>query len=430
MTTAAPANPSDPAPPSRRRVLGLAAAVTPRIRLLVGTLLVFNVGFYMVVPFLAVHLTGDLGVAAGVVGTVLGLRMLSQQGLFLAGGILADALGVRATVLAGIALRVASFLLLGTATELPWVIAGVVALGVAGALFTPAIDALVAEEAEATAEQTGVSRTEVFALHSLASQAGSLVGPAIGALLVLGGFTTSCLVAAAVFAVVYFVHWRALPRRTAAVGRERPDWGHVLGNRRFLLFAVAFAGYLALYNQLYLAVPLQLLRDTGSGAGAGWVFSGCAVLVLLAQLRITARARHLRVDRALGLGFALMVAGGVAAAALAAPGAPWSGWASVVAFAGLVTLGQMVLLPASRDAVARLAGERMLATHYGLVSTVGGVGVLLVSVATGAAFDTGDPVLPWLLLAVVAAASGLGTAAVLRGGLPDPRPAPVPAVGS
>ncbi|MFD3460271.1 hypothetical protein ACFWVM_11205 [Nocardia fluminea] len=57
----------------------------------------FNIGFYLVVPFLAVHLADDLGLAAGLIGTVLGLRMLAQQGLFFLGGALAERLGYRRT---------------------------------------------------------------------------------------------------------------------------------------------------------------------------------------------------------------------------------------------------------------------------------------------------------------------------------------------
>lgn len=38
------------------------------------TQLAFNVGFYMVLPYLSVYLADDLGLTAGVVGLALGLR--------------------------------------------------------------------------------------------------------------------------------------------------------------------------------------------------------------------------------------------------------------------------------------------------------------------------------------------------------------------
>lgn len=48
-----------------------------------------DLGFYMLMPYLAAHLTSDLHLAAWAVGLVLGVRNLSQQGMFLIGGTLA-----------------------------------------------------------------------------------------------------------------------------------------------------------------------------------------------------------------------------------------------------------------------------------------------------------------------------------------------------
>src|SRR5918999_2029602 len=80
----------------------------PRVmRLLVLSQLVFNIGFYMVLPYLATHLAEDLALAGVVVGLVLGLRTFSQQGLFVVGGTLTDRIGAKPVVLMGCALRVA-----------------------------------------------------------------------------------------------------------------------------------------------------------------------------------------------------------------------------------------------------------------------------------------------------------------------------------
>lgn len=65
------------------------------IRLLLINQLGVNTGFYLLIPYLAVHLGEDLGMSAAVVGIVLGVRNLSQQGLFLIGGSAADRLGAR-----------------------------------------------------------------------------------------------------------------------------------------------------------------------------------------------------------------------------------------------------------------------------------------------------------------------------------------------
>lgn len=410
--------------------LRLVAEVGPRVRLMALTMLGFNAGFYLVLPYLAAHLTDDLGLGAAVVGTVLGVRMLCQQGLFVVGGALADRLGARRAVLSGIALRVLAFGLLGQVTAVPAVVAAVVLLGVAGALFTPAVEALVAEEADALARRDGPGRTEVFAVYAAGGQVGTLVGPALGSLLLLGGFRWCAWAAAGVFAAAYVVHARRLPRHHPDTARERPRWGVVLGNRRFLVFAAASGGYLAVYNQLYLAVPLELDRSGLPAALAGWLFTGSATLVVALQVRVSAElAPRLDPGRSVPLGFGLLAAGALAPA-LTTGGGPLPVAVGVALFVLLLTLGQMVLLPATRDAVATLAAGRLPATHYGVVGTAGGVAVLLVSAVVGRAFDAaaqpdGSVVpagLPWLVLVAVALLGALGTGTALRGRSPEQAP--------
>jgi hypothetical protein len=74
--------------------------VTPLARLLAASQFTPNVGFFAVLPYVAGHLTGALGGA--LVGLVLGLRTLSQQGLFVVGGALTDRYAPRTVVLAGV----------------------------------------------------------------------------------------------------------------------------------------------------------------------------------------------------------------------------------------------------------------------------------------------------------------------------------------
>ncbi|MCA1695790.1 MAG: MFS transporter, partial [Actinobacteria bacterium] len=65
------------------------------VQLLLVNQLSINIGFYMLIPYLAGYLAGDLGLAVWVVGLVLGVRNFAQQGMFLIGGTLADRLGYK-----------------------------------------------------------------------------------------------------------------------------------------------------------------------------------------------------------------------------------------------------------------------------------------------------------------------------------------------
>lgn len=260
------------------------------MKLLISTQMAFNVGFYMVLPYLATHLAEDLGLAAAAVGLVLGLRTFSQQGLFVIGGTLTDRFGPKPVVLVGCSLRVIGFILLGAAGSLPAVIGGALLTGFAAALFSPAVESSLAREAgERERAGEGPARTEVFSMFAVAGQVGTVTGPLVGTALMVVDFQLACLVAAAGFVLVGLAHWRWLPwREPEQAGQPMlAGWGEVLGNRRFLLFAVGYSGWLLCYNQLYLALPDELER-VGRTAALGFLFVMMSVLVICLQMRVTA----------------------------------------------------------------------------------------------------------------------------------------------
>src|SRR6185369_2675300 len=69
-------------------------------------------GFFMVVPLISVHYVNGLGWAAASIGLVLAIRQLTQQGLTLAGGVLADQVGPKWLICAGLTVRIFGFVLM------------------------------------------------------------------------------------------------------------------------------------------------------------------------------------------------------------------------------------------------------------------------------------------------------------------------------
>ncbi|RCV47776.1 MFS transporter [Marinitenerispora sediminis] len=385
-------------------------------RLLLLTQLAFNIGFYLVVPFLAVHLAEDLMLAGWAVGVVLGVRTFSQQGLFVVGGALADRFGTKPVVLAGCAIRVAGFLVLATAGDLATVLLGAVLTGFAAALFSPAVESALADQGAALERRGVVTRAELFAMFAVCGELGAVAGPLLGALLLTVDFGLTCLAAAAAFVLILLAHLRWLPRTP---GRHRGEpllagWGEVLGNRTFLVFAAAYSAYLLSYNQLYLALPVELLRATGGQGALGWMFALASVLVVVGQLPLAAWGRtRLGPGRALLAGFGLLSAS-FAVVAVCAPLRPPDGPAALVpavAFVVLLTAGQMLAVPVAQDLVPRLARERRLGAHFGFLSSAGGLAVLVGGTAVGGLLDGARApapaaALPWALLAALPAAGG------------------------
>ncbi|MET9514350.1 MFS transporter [Streptomyces sp. NPDC002994] len=399
------------------------------VQLLMVNQFTINLGFYMLMPYLATHLAGPLGLAGWLVGLILGVRNFSQQGMFLIGGTLADRLGYKPMIIAGMVLRIGGFATLGLVDSVPALIAASAATGLAGALFNPATRAYLAADA-------GERRVEAFALFNVFYQAGILLGPLVGMVLTGIDFRITCLTAAGIFAVLSIVQIRALPARRAddtevnADGRRESvlsQWRSILANRPFLLFSVAMIGSYVMSFQVYLALPLEVRRLGGEGefgtAAVAVLFAVSGLSTILGQTRVTAWCKaRMEPGRALVWGLLTM---GVAfvplllATAMPVPEGGLGLWllaAVPPALAALLlALGTMIAYPFEMDTIVRLSGDRLVATHYGLYNTICGVGITLGNLLTGAALDTarnaGVSALPWIVLLLL----GLACAAALYG---------------
>ncbi|MFE3259229.1 MFS transporter [Nocardia sp. NPDC059229] len=379
-----------------------------------------NLGFYMLMPYLAGYLSGPLGLAAWAVGLVLGVRNFSQQGMFLVGGTLADRLGYKPLIVAGCLLRTAGFALLVFASDLPGLLIASAATGFAGALFNPAVRAYLAAEA-------GERRVEAFAVFNVFYQAGMLAGPLVGLALLALDFRAAAAAAAVVFALLTVAQLFALPARRGAEPAVRTsvleDWRTVVVNRRFVAFALAMIGSYVLSFQVYLALPLQAEYLAGERAqtvtSALFVISG--LVAVAGQLRITAWFRkRWGTGRGLVVGVALLAAAFVPLAVLPAPrpfGAPAAIGALLLA-AAVLAVGTAAVFPFEMDTVVSRSGNRLVATHYGFYNTVVGIGILVGNLATGAllgaAHAVGADWAVWLGLAVIGALAAFALHALNR----------------
>jgi len=117
-----------------KRLKTRVASFDRSVQLLMVNQFAINLGFYMLLPYLADHLSHGLGLAAWTVGLVLGVRNLSQQGMFLIGGTLADRYGCKPMILTGCLLRTVAFVCLAIGVIL--LTAGIIGL-VTGRRGTP-----------------------------------------------------------------------------------------------------------------------------------------------------------------------------------------------------------------------------------------------------------------------------------------------------
>lgn len=349
-------------------------------RVLIGAQAVFNVGFYAIVPFLVVALREEHGQSAAAIGVILGARTFSQQGLFVVGGFLVDRWGSRVLIVVGCLLRAVGFSVLLLADHFLTLLLGAIVTGLAGALFSPAVEARLARE-----ERPGGGSPFVWLMA--VGEVGALVGPLVGVLLFSRGFDTSLLFGVALFAVTGLVLGVLLgghdgqPAVDLEVARSgvRPS---------YLLFVALAADNLFAWNQLYFLVPLALHHDP---AQTGVLFVLASALTVTLWRPVHHLVARLGAGPAIRLGFVLLVSAFVLPAAIGiSPASVWTATA-------LLALGHLILTPTHQRAALRLmADQRLRGVHLGLLATAGGLGVLLGNGVLGLCVDALGPRAPAL----------------------------------
>lgn len=366
------------------------------------------VGFAMLMPLVAVHFVNDLGMAAATVGAALALRQLTQQGLALVGGLLADRFGTRPMICLGVAVRALGFASLAFADTLPLLFAAMVLAALGGALFEAPYQAAIA------ALTTPDTRARYYALSNWVSGVATTLGPLLGVALLRFDFAWVCLVAAACFALNLVIALRLLPPAPLAE-RPRPlreGLATVRGDRRFITLVALLAAYWFMAVQINLAFPLLAQQLTGNVNSVGVMFALSAGLTVALQVHLLRwLGRWLSTAQLLVLGVVLMA---LACAALGHVG----DFASFLAAVALFAVGAILTRPTQQTLLAEFADARALGTYLGVSSLSLAVGGALGQFAGGALLDLAAarsmPSLPWWVFGTVGLLSALGLAWLLR----------------
>ena len=355
--------------------------LSPAGRVLVINGFTFNLGFYMLLPYLADHLQHNLGISGWYVGVIIGLRVLSQQGMFLVGGTLGDRLGYKRLILLGCAVRIVGFTLLGIGQTIPILVLGAFCSGFAGALFTPSSQAYLASEYP---EQK--ARDKVFALQSLTSEAGMLLGPLVGLSLIYVDFALVGVVSAGLFSLLLVIQWRFLPELESQKNTVHThsqfwrQWGQMLTHKAFMRFILCASVYQLLFHQLYIAVPHEIRVVTQDVSIITWVFATSSIMGVLMQMPVSRFVEsRLGTARGIGLGMAIMGSSYL-----------WLNlslqWLPALPFiicAVFFSLGSMLVFPLLGAYIPRFCGPKELGSHYGLYSCIGGFYAFIGNIGTG-----------------------------------------------
>jgi predicted MFS family arabinose efflux permease len=298
----------------------------------------------MVLPFLGLYLTRQLGYSAVDAGRILSLWGLGGALGAWFGGWMCDRVGPLRVQLSSLFGTGVGFLLLGQMEHRVTVATAVLLVSVIADSFRPAIFATVVEQSAPAV------RTRSLALIRLASNLGMAVGPAVGGLLAVHHYGWLFLADAATCWLAALLLWVFLGR---ARERSRPHVVEVVGTRTSPWRDMPYLGFLAIifglglvFFQFFSTLPLYLREVYGFKENViGPLLAINAVIIALFEmvlLRAIEHLDHLRLVAAgcllVGLGLGLMPLGrGVAFAA----------------FTVLIwTLGEMLSLPMTNSIAA------------------------------------------------------------------------------
>jgi MFS transporter, DHA1 family, multidrug resistance protein len=378
-------------------------------------------GFFMVVPLISVHYVDDLGWAAASIGLVLAVRQLTQQGLTLLGGIMADRIGAKGLICVGLLIRACGFASMAWAATFPLLLASAVLAALGGALFESPRSAAIAALTDAT------SRARYYSILGVVGGFGMTCGPLVGSLLLKFDFALVALAAASCYVVTFVFTLVLLPPVRVAAERRGLTYGIglALHDRPFMIFNVLLMGYWFMWVQLSISLPLAARAISGTSDAVSWVYtlnSGMSVLLQYPLLRLV--ERWLRPLPILIIGVAAMALGlgGVALV---------GGVPSLLLCVGLFSVGALLASPSQQAVTAGLSNPAALGSYFGVnalaLALGGGLGNYSGGLLYGLGKDRGVPALPWLIFCVVGLSAALGMLLLdrrqaRRAHLPQPEP--------
>ncbi|MGG1660240.1 MDR family MFS transporter [Brevibacillus sp. NRS-1366] len=365
------------------------------VKLLLTTSFMMNLGFYALIPYLTLYLTGSIGWTLAMAGLVLSVRQFSQQGFAFLGGVMADAFGYKGAMVLGMGVRAIGFAMFAFCTDTWQFFIAAVLSGLGGALFDPAGSA-------AFAVLTPDSiRKEVFAfrnvLMNIAVVGSQIVGTALSAV----DFTYLSLFAGGVFAINALISFLLLPPIAATNTRHSvlESMSIVLKDKRFVRFTLILMGYYYLNMQVFLTIPLLVEHVTHNKAYVGIVLSALSLFVILFQMKVTHWLEGYQQRLTLiGIGTLVMSMG---LFLFTFADSLWILLVDVFLYA----LGTMIAVPNLVDVVPRFAPKELVGAYYGFNGYSIAIGGSLGQVAGGWVYDMGLQLqaawLPWTLCLAV-----------------------------
>ncbi len=363
----------------------------------------------ILVPFFAIWAHNVAGIPVEWIGVLLGCYAAGELlAMPFLGGI-ADRVGRRPVLLVSTSGVGLGFVLLFLVHGALAAAAALLTIGAFESVLHPTAAAVIADVVPSEA------RRQHFAVNRVMSNAGSMAGPALGAILALHSLGLVFLGAAATLLIGALVVAFFLPETrppSAALGDDDDEESllaltAVFRDPRLAGLLLPVAALDIAVSWIQAVMPLYAnAAGTLSASGIGWLFTYAGALGVVLQLPLTQATSRMS-------GFAVVLIGGAAQAIaltclFIAPALPL-----LVIAVTLFALSQMLSRPLVQAIITELAPRNAQATYQAAFSVVSdlrdaagpAIGTWLYAIAAG---------LPWASGAVISVAAAFGLAAATR----------------
>ncbi|MET9911286.1 MFS transporter [Streptomyces sp. NPDC006476] len=360
-----------------------------------------------VATFMALYLTLDRGYSASYAGLVASLHGLGGVVSSLGGGVMADRLGRRPTLLVAQSATAASVALLGFVHD-PVAIAAVAFLvGMASNASRPAVQAMMADIVRPE------DRVRAFSLNYWAINLGfavsSMAAGFIAEFSYLAGFLIEAGMTALCAVVVFLKLPESRPERTATqkAAEEGIGLGTVLRDGRYMgVVGLSFLVALV-FQQGSVGLPVAMGEAGFTPADYGLAIAVNGILIVALQIPVT-RFIQDRDPRRLLVVSSVLAGYGFGLTAFAG---------SVGVFALTVcvwTLGEMINAPTQTGIVVRLSPVHGRGRYQGVYTLSWSLAALVAPLMSGLVIDRFGAEWLWGLCAAVGTAAGVGYGVLMR----------------
>lgn len=344
----------------------------------------------MAVPFLALYLIRHLAYSAAEAGAILALYGLAALLTGPVAGRFSDRLGPMGIIKGSFLASGSLFVVFPLVQHPVGIIAIVVALGVAGEAFRPALMSVVADLTPVAQHR------QAYALLRLAANLGMSIGPAVGGFLALVSFPAifvadgvTTLLAGGVLIASRIRPERPVRVPTEGAGKPRGDFRIALGDRRLQGFLLGLLCAEIVSFQAMSSMPVYMVRDLGLAESVyGLVFTLNTCIIVAIEIPLTATFAAGNPRRPLVAG-ALLYALGFGAIGLV--GGLWTMMGTVVIW----TFGEMLISPTASAYVASVAPPDKRGAYMGVFAATYSLAFILGPWLGMLSLDALGPSLHW-----------------------------------